>query len=170
MGTQFGRARLAIALALTAALPGACVVTQPATVRPRPAPPRIEASGVLAAEKASGGDRTYVLADGRTFTIAIDATRVLWEGGPGEPFVLGSDESGSFVAVFMHQDGLPEDCHIPGIGAQAVERGAFVEVNGVLWRKAATFESSAPLPAEDSAFAGSTRFCFNEQIEVTSAR
>ena len=72
------------------------------------------------------------------------------------------------VAVFAHQDGLPEDCHIPGIGAVGIERGSFIEIKGVLWRKAAAFRSAQPLPALGEQFDASTRFCFDDQAEVTT--
>jgi hypothetical protein len=131
-----------------------------------PPVPTIEAIGILADAHIAGLARTFILSDGRTFEVSIETARVLFEGGLGQPFVMGSDASGSFVAVFAHQDGLPDDCHIPGIGAHAIERGAFVEVEGVMWRKATTFRTSSPLPALGRAFDTSIRFCFNDRAEV----
>ena len=152
--------------ALAAAVLGGCSWA-PAATSP-PSPPTIQAIGILADERIADPDRTYILDDGRAFEVSITTTRLLFDGGVGQPFVLGTDGAGPFVAVFAHQDGLPEDCHIPGIGAHAIERGAFVEIAGVLWRKASTFQSPVALPALGASFDTSLRFCFNEQAEVVS--
>ena len=155
--------RIPIALALAASLFGACSVAEPS---PPPSPPTIQALGILAGERIADPNRTYVLSDGRTFDVSIEGTRVLFEGGAGQPFVLGSDAGGSFVAVFAHQDGLPADCHLPGIGAAGIERGTFIEIKGVLWRKSPSFHSAGALPATGEQFPASTRFCFDDQAEV----
>lgn len=156
--------RLPVAIVLAASLLGGC--SSDSAPSP-PSPPTIQAIGILADEHAADPTRTYILADGRTFEVSIETTRVLFEGGLGQPFVLGTDASGPFVGVFTHQDGLPEDCHLAGIGPDAIERGAFIEIKGVLWRKASTFLSSAALPALDARFDGSIRFCFNDRAEVS---
>lgn len=163
------RALLPTVLLFTASLVGACSPTQPIEPSTPPAPPTIEALGILASEEDADPIRTYGLADGRTFEVSIEQTRVLFNGGGlGQPFVLGSDAAGSFVAIFSHQDGLPNDCHIPGIGVIGVERGAFIEVNGVLWRKAPSFEAAMALPAIGEEYPSAARFCFNDQAQVAS--
>lgn len=155
--------RCLLSLVVAAALIGGCS-TQPPS--PPPLPPVIQTVGILAEERIADPDRTYVLADGRTIQVSIEVTRVLFEGGLGQPFVAGTDASGPFVAVFAHQDGLPDDCHIPGIGAFGIERGSFIEIKGVLWHKAAAFRSARSLPAFGEQFDASTRFCFDDQAEV----
>jgi hypothetical protein len=147
---------------LGAALLASCI----GSVSPAPAPPTIEALGVLAEEQIADPARRYVLADGRTVEISTETTRVLFEGSLGQPFVSGTDASGRFVGVFTRQDGLPVDCHLAGIGTLGIERGAFVEVHGVLWRKAAGFHSTLSFPGLGRPYDGSTRFCFNDRAEV----
>jgi hypothetical protein len=157
---------LALALLAAATTVAGCTTGE---VTPPPSAPAITAIGILAEERIADPNRTYILADGRTFEISIDQTRVLFEGGLGRPFVAGTDANGPFVAVFAHQDGLPDACNIAGIGAFGTERGAFIEIKGVLWRKAATFHSSQPLPGSGQPFDTAARFCFNDQAEITSA-
>jgi len=155
--------RLPVAIVLAVSLLGGC------TSDPAPSPPgapTIQAIGILVEEHIADPNRTYILADGRTFEVSIETTRVLFEGGLGQPFVLGTDASGPFVGVFSHQDGLPEDCHLAGTGPDAIERGAFIEIKGVLWRKAPSFVPSTDLPAVGTRYDGSNRFCFNDQSEV----
>ena len=156
---------LAIA-GIAAMVVGGCSWAPPTSAPSAPSPPTIQAIGILADLHISDPNRTYILDDGRTFEVSITTTRLLFAGGPGQPFVLGTDGAGPFLAVFAHQDGLPEDCHIPGPGAYAIERGAFVEIGGVLWGKASTFHSSASPPALGASFDTSLRFCFNERAEV----
>jgi hypothetical protein len=113
---------------------------------------------------------TYVLEDGRTFEISTDVTRVAFEGGPGQPFVLGQDASGPFVAVFSAQDGRPPECHIiPAGGGQGIDRGMFVEAEGILWRKTADFRSEVQAPGPGVRYSGAGAFCFNEVAEVFAA-
>lgn len=155
-----------MSLVLAGSLIGAC---SPAEPSPPPAPPTFEALGILVSELVADPIRTYGLADGRSIDVSIDATRVLFNGGGlGQPFVLGSDANGSFVAIFSHQDGLPDDCHIPGIGVVGIERGDFIEINNVLWRKSPSFEAAMALPAVGREYPSATRFCFDDQAEVAS--
>lgn len=109
--------------------------------------------------------RTYVLSDGRTVEISTLTTRVLFEGGIGDPFVHGRDSSGDFVAVFTSQDGLPPDCHIPGIGNSGTDWGTHIEIAGVMWQKAVTFHSTST-PLRGDLYPSPTRFCFNEAAQV----
>lgn len=114
--------------------------------------------------------RTFVLEDGRTFEISTDVTRIVIDGGPGHPFVLGTDAEGPFVAVFASQEGRPADCHIvPAGGGIGIERGAFIETEGILWRKAPDFRSEVDMPALGQTFTGVGAFCFNERAEVFAA-
>lgn len=132
-------------------------------------PPIFEAVGILADERIADPDRTYALADGRRFQVSMLHTRELFNGGgQGRTFVLGSDATGPFVGIFGRQDGLPEDCNIPGIGASGIERDAFIEIKGVLWRKAPTFDQASVPGSAGTAYPPSTRFCFDERARVSS--
>jgi hypothetical protein len=135
----------------------------PATEPPR-SPPELLVIGIVSEVMVADPERRYVLEDGRI----IDATppvRILFDGGLGQPLVLGRDAVGAFVAVFLVQDGLPPDCHLPGLGAVGIERGQFIEIEGILWRKAASF-SSAEQPELGRTYEGSTRYCFDDRAEV----
>lgn len=134
-----------------------------------PLPPKIEAVGILAEAREAAPDRTYILEDGRRFDISTEITRVLFQGGIGDPFVLGSDPTGPFVAVFSNQDGLPPDCWIiPAGGAHGIERGIFIELDGVLWRKAPTFRPGQPVPRQGEEYPFGTAFCFNASAQVSA--
>ena len=113
-------------------------------------------------------DWTFILDDGRTFILNEADTRVLFTGGLGDPFVLGRDANGRFAAVFATQDGLPDDCHIipPDADNVGVERGAHIEIGGVLWQKAEGFVPGGGLPPVGVAYESGTRFCFNERARV----
>jgi hypothetical protein len=158
-------------LGLVASLLVGCgSVELPSVPPPPPAPPTIQVVGVLADEQIADPKRTYTLADGRTVDVDTRVTRIAFEGGLGHPFVLGTDADGPFLAGFEHQDGLPDDCHIVPAGGPGIERGPYVEIKGILWKKAVDFHSdiAPPLMGEEWG-GGSTRFCFNERAEVTSA-
>jgi hypothetical protein len=160
-----GADRLVGSFVLAVALISGCSAQPPSP--PAPSPPTIQTLGILAEERLADPNRTYVLADGRTIDISLEQTRVLFDGGFGQPFVAGTDETGPFVAVFAHQDGLPDDCHVVPAGADGIERGGFIEIKGVLWRKALTFHSpETPNPGDH--YQSGTRFCFDEQVQVAS--
>ena len=138
---------------------------------PRPlSPPTFEAIGILADERVSDLDRTFILTDGRRFDISMLQTRLLFDdgGGIGAPFVLGSDGTGPFVGIFGRQDGLPDGCNIAGIGAEGIDRGPFIEIKGVMWRKAPTFDPASAPPSSGTPYQSSTRFCFDDHAQVTS--
>jgi hypothetical protein len=157
-------------MGLGALLVMACGLTVPSPAAPPPAPPTIETTGILSDYRAADPIRTFVLEDGRTFEISLDDTRVLFEGGLGQPFVLGRDATGRFVAVFSDQDGRPADCHIvPAGGGRGIERGQFVEIEGILWRKSADFRSEVDIPPNGEPYTGVGGFCFNERAEVFAA-
>jgi hypothetical protein len=157
-------------MGLAALLVTACGLTIASPAAPPPAPPTIETTGILSDSRAADPIRTFVLEDGRTFEISLDDTRVLFEGGPGQPFVLGRDATGRFVAVFSDQDGRPADCHIvPAGGGRGIDRGLFVEIEGILWRKSADFRSEVDIPPNGEPYVGVGGFCFNERAEVFAA-
>jgi hypothetical protein len=133
-------------------------------------PPTFEAIGILADERISDPDRTYVLADGRSFDVSMVQTRMLFDdgGGVGQPFIKGRDETGPFVGIFGLQDGLPDGCYIPGIGARGIDRGIYIEIKGVLWRKAPSFDPASAPGSNGTPYPSSTRFCFDDQARVTA--
>lgn len=128
-----------------------------------PSPPELLMIGTVAEVRVDDA-RHFVLQDGRVIDVS-PPIRILFEGGQGQPLVLGRDADGTFVGVFMGQDGLPADCHLPGLGPTGINRGPFIEIHGILWRKAAGF-SSVGAPTDGAAYPGSTRFCFNDRAEV----
>jgi hypothetical protein len=131
-------------------------------------PPELLAIGRLAKVDIAEPQRRYFLTDGRIIDISTMTTRIVFAGGgPGEPIVHGRDAQGDFIAIFATQAGLPPDCHLPGIGATGVDRGDYVEIAGILWRKAIGFEASEAT-GSGQAYPPSTRFCFNDQAELTS--
>lgn len=156
-----------IALALLTTVLGACSGVSPA--ESPPSPPTIQAIGTLAAARTSGALHAFTLTDGRSFEANTDMGQlVLFRGGAlGAPFVTGLEDGRTFAAGFVHQDGLPADCWLPGIGELGIERGSFVEIGGVLWRKSLSFVSDVALPAVGEPFPASARFCFDANALVT---
>lgn len=143
---------------------GACLIAACESTTP---PPTIEFAGVPAEIRIGPTAVTYVLADGDTLEVEMAGYRAL---GPadwsGELVILGSDAEGLFVASFMTQDGLPDDCYVEN--QVGIDRGSHIESRGVLWRKAPSFEAAeAVLP--DHTYAAGTRFCFDHSGEITSA-
>jgi len=159
-----------ITIILGAVLVAACSHVEPSPPPPPLSPPSFEAIGILADERVSDPDRTYILADGRRFDVSMLQTRLLFDegGGIGAPFVLGSDATGSFVGIFGRQDGLPDGCNIAGIGGRGIDRGTFIEIKGVLWRKAPLFDPGSAPPSSGTPYPSSTRFCFDDHARVTS--
>lgn len=149
-------------------LVSACAPPPPPSLAP--APPTIQVVGMLADAQIADPERTYGLADGRVIKISTADTRVVFEGGPGHPFVQGIDARGPFVAVFSGQEDRPADCRIiPANGGQGMERGAFIELEGILWRKDAAFTSEVGVPPVGQRYEDVGAFCFNEEAEITSA-
>jgi hypothetical protein len=132
-----------------------------------PPAPSFEAIGRVAGMTVAWPIHTYVLEDGRTFEVDAEGVRILFEGGGGSPIVVGTQGDARFVAVFVHQDGLPADCWLPGIGAVGREWGTAVEIDGVLWSKAAGFVADGPIPARGDTYPSSARFCFDAEARVT---
>lgn len=162
-----GRGR-ALRLVGVIALASACAQPPPPSLPP--APPTIQLVGMLAESRVADPERTYVLDDGREIEISTAETRVVFEGGPGHPFVQGIDARGPFVASFSGQEGRPADCHIiPANGGNGVERGAFIELEGILWRKDAAFASEVGVPPVGQRYEDVGAFCFNEDAEIMTA-
>lgn len=160
-----GRAPTLLAVAVLVATCG----TPPPPSLP-PAPPTIQLVGMLAEAQVADPDRVYILEDGRKIEISTADTRVVFEGGPGHPFVQGIDALGPFVATFSGQEGRPADCHIiPANGGQGIERGAFIELEGILWGKGAGFASEVAVPPIGQRYEDVGAFCFNQEAEITSA-
>jgi len=76
------------------------------------------------------------LTDGRSFTATRGDDRILGRPGGGL-VILGTDEGGRFLGGFPTQGGLPDDCYVDN--STGVDRGTFVELYGVLWRKSPEF-------------------------------
>lgn len=133
---------------------------------PPPAPPVIEFVGIPSESRMSATTVTYVLANGGTLEIDVAGYRVL---GPhnwsGELVILGSDAEGMFVASFLPQGGLPDDCYVEN--EVGIDRGPYIEIRGVLWRKAPSFVAAEPV-TPDRRYPAGTRFCFDESGEITS--
>jgi hypothetical protein len=133
---------------------------------PPSAPPAIEFAGVPSETRIGATTVTYLLADGGTLEVDFAGYRVL---GPhdwsGELVILGSDAEGLFVASFMPQGGLPDDCYVEN--QVGIDRGPYVETRGVLWRKAPSFAAAELVPA-DQAYPAGTRFCFDATGQITS--
>jgi hypothetical protein len=138
------------------------------SAQPSPPPaPSFEAVGQLASATVAGAIHTYVLEDGRTFELNSESVDILFEGGPGNPVVAGTQGDQRFAGVFVHQDGLPAGCWLPGIGADGIEWGAAIEIDGVLWTKAPGFRAGSTAPRRGDHYASSARFCFDAQARVT---
>jgi hypothetical protein len=159
--------RALVALVTTLTIAG-CSLDEP--VPPAPAPPTIQVVGILSSYGIADPMRTMVLEDGRTFEISTDVTRVVFDGGLGHPFVLGTDGTGPFLAGFASQEGRAADCHIvPAGGGQGIDRGPFIEIEGILWHKSPDFRSEIAMPALGQRYTGVGAFCFNELAEVFAA-
>lgn len=144
------------------------VVVAACSTQPSPPPaPSFEAVGRLASLTVAGPVHTYSLEDGRTFELDSESVRILFEGGPGSPVVVGTQGDQRFVGVFVRQDGLPADCWLPGIGAVGREWGAAIEIDGVVWSKGPGFKAGGTVPGRGDRYPSSTRFCFDAQARVT---
>ena len=157
-----GMSTLALAIMIGASLLASCTFTPP----PPTAAPVIEFAGIPTETFLGATTATYTLADGGTLEVDMADYRVV---GPhdwsGDLIVLGSDADGLFVASFMTQGGLPEDCYVEN--AVGIDRGTHIETRGVLWRKAGSFVA-AQLVLPDEVYPAGTRFCFDDTGEITS--
>jgi hypothetical protein len=132
--------------------------------KPAPSPPTIEAVGV-ATDVRIYADRTRnVFADGNVHEVPA-SDRQLGDGGLFDLVVIGSDAEGRFVLTFPLQADLPPDCYREnGVG---IERGAHIELWGILLEKAPGFSSPVET-AIGAEYPGGTRFCLNDHGLVTS--
>ena len=150
---------LAATLALFVALTGCSLGSSPA-----PSPPTIQAVGVATDVRIYQDHVRYVFADGSVHEVPL-SYRQFGDGGLGGLVVIGSGSRGNFVASFPTQAGLPTDCYREN--AEGIERGAYIQTQGVLWTKASSFTSTVH-PDAGSEYPGGTRFCFNEQGLITT--
>lgn len=152
----------------TAALTTAILLTLAACRQdagPAPSPPTIEAVGVATDVRFYQDHMRLVFADGSVHEVPTSYRQVA--EAPGNWLVIiGSDSTGPFVASFPTQAGLPADCFRNN--STGIERGDYLETDGVLWAKAATY-TSATTPEIGSPYPGGTRFCFNSLGLVTAA-
>jgi hypothetical protein len=150
-------------LLLTAVVLGSCS-TQPGA----PPPPTIEVVGLIRSVEIHPGFVRYLLEPDRVWDAQDGRYRVLRPGaGGGELLLAGTDLQGSFVATFQTQDGLPSGCYVEN--AVGIERGAYLEIRGVMWAKEPGFASDPEIPARDAEYPSGTRFCFDAAGRVASA-
>ena len=124
----------------------------------------IEFAGLATDLRISGEHYEFTDASGVVHAIEIDDYRQVTEHGCCiDLVVIGADAQGPFVASFMTQGGLPDDCYVendPG-----VDRGSHVEILGILWRKSPGFAATIP---DGTGYTPGTRFCFDEHGRVAS--
>ena len=139
------------------------VACAPAT--PSVEPPTITKVGLVEDARFSTTIQ-YTFADGSTLEVNPSGYR---DVGPqdwsGRLVVLGYDAEGQFVASYLPQGGLPDDCYVEN--QVGTEWGDYIEIRGVLWSKADAFAAHAQ-PAYGAKYATGTRFCFNTDGEITS--
>ena len=128
-----------------------------------PKPPTIEAAGLAIDIRIDADGTRYTFADGSIHEVP-NSYRQLGDGGFGV-VIIGSDSTGPFVAGFPTQDGLPADCYREN--AVGVDRGGYIETQGVLWAKAPTFDSPFH-PALGSSYPAGVRFCFDISGRIAS--
>lgn len=134
---------------------------------PPPAPPTLDVVGLISTVEIHNGFVRYGLADGSNWNFPDGTYRLVGFGGHGgKLLVVGRDSEGQFIATFMTQDGLPTDCYFEN--ATGIERGAYVEMRGILWAKAPGLVSSVPVPPLGWAYPGGTRFCLSDAAQVTA--
>ncbi len=113
---------------------------------PSATPPVIEFVGVPAEVRLGDAAVTYVLEDGGSLMVDVAGYREVGpHGWSGELIVLGSDADGPFVSSFTRQAGLPDDCYVEN--EVGVDRGAHIEIRGILWAKGSGFTPAAPVSA-----------------------
>lgn len=132
------------------------------------APPTLDVVGRISAVEIHTGFVRYGLADGSTWDFPDGTYRLVGDGGHGgRLLVVGRDSQGQFIATFMTQDGLPADCYFEN--ATGIERGAYIELRGILWAKAPAFSSDVLVPPVGYAYLSGTRFCLDATARVTRA-
>ena len=126
---------------------------------PAPVPPTIQAVGVATDIRIYPDYTRIVFADGSVHEVP-NSYRQVGESTGFWLVIIGSDAEGNFVASFPTQGGLPPDCYREN--AAGIERGDYIEAEGVMWAKAPDF--SAPVqPAVGSKYPPGMRFCFDDR-------
>jgi hypothetical protein len=131
---------------------------------PAPSTPTIDAVGVATDVRIYAEHMRITLDDGSVHEIS-PSYRQLGECCGFWLTIIGSDGQGPFLASFPTQDGLPADCFREN--AVGIERGRYIETQGVMWAKAPTF-AAPDTPDAGSMYPAGTRFCFNAQGMVAS--
>ena len=131
---------------------------------PSGGPAIIDEAGRVSSQSTDGHQNDYVFNDGRATYVMLSGRRLI-NGGLGDVVFLGHDANGPFLAAFMTQDGLPSNCYVDN--AQGIDRGAYIELRGILWAKATQFTSPVRTRSGD-AYPGATRFCFSDQGQIWS--
>lgn len=141
-----------------------CNAAQP----PPSAPPTLDVVGLISTVEIHVGFVRYGLSDGSTWDYPDGTYRLVgFMGHGGKLLVVGHDSQGQFIATFMTQDGLPADCYFEN--ATGIERGAYIELRGILWAKASGYSSSVLVPSFGHAYQAGTRFCLDATARVTRA-
>lgn len=156
-----GRARYPAALAVASLV---ALVRCGQEAGPAPSPPTIQAVGIATDVRFYPDFARIVFADGTVQDVPTSHRQIGESPGLGL-VIIGFDSTGPFVASFPTQDGLPADCY--RANTTGIERGAYIEIEGVLWAKAPSF-ASATVPEIGSAYPGGTRFCFNDRGMVAA--
>lgn len=128
-----------------------------------PAPPTILRAGIATEVTTDGSAVEIRFASGPPARLSLAGLRLVTGGVGGELVVLGSDAVGPFLAGFTTQEGLPAGCYVDN--ARGINRGGFVELHGILWRKSSAIEDPVR-PGTDRAYPSGTRFCFDETAVI----
>lgn len=128
-----------------------------------PAPPTIVRAGIAAEVRTDGSAVEIRFASGPPTRLSLTGLRLVTGGVGGELVVIGSDAAGPFLAGFQTQDGLPSGCYVDN--TRGIDRGGFIELRGILWRKSAAIEDPVR-PGTDRAYPSGTRFCFDETAAI----
>lgn len=129
-------------------------------------PPRIEMVGMPTEVRIGATTIEYEFADGETRRIDPNGWRAITpHAWGGELVILGTDANGPFVAAFLPQGGLPDDCYVEN--DMGTDRGSHIEIREILWRKAPDFTPASPVSAGDT-YPFGTRFCFTDEGMIGS--
>src|SRR5690242_13685109 len=104
---------------------------------PSGGPAIIDEAGLVTSQGTDGRQNHYVFSDGRSAYVLLIGRRLI-NSALGDVVVIGHDTNGPFLAAFTNQDGLPGNCYVDD--AQGIDRGAYIELRGILWTKATQFK------------------------------
>jgi hypothetical protein len=130
------------------------VPSSPSALRP----PVIELTERVASTQIFSDSVKYTTVDGRSVSISMADRRLITGSWDAQLVILGHDELGGFIATYQIQQGLPSDCFVDG--SEGIDRGDYVELHGVLWKKTYRFKSSSDTHVDHSYPLG-TRFCYD---------